>query len=92
MGPVRRYVNNIEVREGAVIPGTLISTHTFFGRRVETAALCLGTNPDRWRALIRADGVVVWEGGEHGTESAAMEEGMTHARKSVDRALRGLFR
>jgi hypothetical protein len=92
LGPVsRRYVDGVEVREGVVVAGTSISAHTLFGRRVTTAARCLATKPDRWQALLQADGAVIWEGGEHDSEDAAFREAASHARQAVDRALREMF-
>lgn len=87
----RHYINGVEVREGARFVN-LLSTHPILARRIALGALCEGLLPERWRAVIEAEGVIVWQSREtfaslDAADSAARDD----YRSSVDRALRELF-
>ncbi len=56
---MRRFINNIEVREGAEIT-EIVSSQFVLGRRLKAGAVCEGLQPETWRSVITADAQRVW--------------------------------
>lgn len=88
---MRRFSNDMEVREGAEITD-IVSSQPVLGRRPKAGAVCEGLRPETWRSIITVEGrQVVDVDGDlrllRGSEPAARE----HVDRSLDRAVRGLF-
>lgn len=88
----RSYINGVEVRAGAAFVNP-VSTQPILGRRVGVGALCEQLSPDRWRAVITAEGNTLWQSAEaFPSLEAADQSARDHYRQSIDRALIELFR
>lgn len=88
---MRRFINDIEVREGAEIT-EIAMTEPVLGRRLKAGAICESLHPEAWRGIITTNGRQVWIAAETSAsyETAHREAG-DHIAERLDAAVRDLF-
>lgn len=88
---MRRFINDMEVREGAEITD-IVSSQPVLGRRLKAGAVCEGLRPETWRSIITAEGRRVWTStATYPSYEEANRAAREHVDRSLDRAVRGLF-
>lgn len=88
---MRRFINDMEVREGAEITD-IVSSQPVFGRRLKAGAVCEGLRPETWRSIITAEGRHVWTSkATYASYEEANRAAREHVDRSLDRAVRELF-
>jgi hypothetical protein len=87
----RKFINDMEVREGAEITA-IVSSQPVLGRRLKAGAVCEGLRPETWRSVITAEGQHVWTStATFASYEEANRAAREHVDLSLDRAVRELF-
>lgn len=86
------YIDDVEVRPGALIANRIVSSDRVFGRVINHGARCESVSPDSWVPVVRNGSIILWEGDPQPSYEAAAGLALRRVERALDDAVEQLFR